>query len=100
MKSILQKDRKCWLCGTALDLHRHHVFYGSANRKKSDRYGLTVWLCSKHHNMSNDGVHFDPVFDAALKSWAQQRFEEKYSHEKFMAIFHKNYKKSVNGEVR
>lgn len=35
MKSILQKEKKCWLCGSTLNLHRHHVFGGSANRAKS-----------------------------------------------------------------
>lgn len=93
MKSILQKEKKCWLCGSTLNLHRHHVFGGSANRAKSERYGLTVYLCAPHHNMSNEGVHFDKSFDRQLKAWAQERFEEKYGHDLFMEIFKRNYRK-------
>ncbi len=92
-KSILQKEKKCWLCGSTLNLHKHHVFGGSANRAKSERYGLTVYLCAPHHNMSNEGVHFDKAFDRQLKSWAQERFEEKYGHRLFMQVFGRNYRK-------
>ena len=37
----------CWLCGSngcADPLDRHHIF-GGANRKKSERMGLVVYLC-------------------------------------------------------
>ncbi|WP_304958370.1 hypothetical protein [Dubosiella newyorkensis] len=93
MKSILQKEKKCWLCGSTLDLHRHHVFGGSANRAKSEKYGLTVYLCAPHHNMSGAGVHFDKAFDQQLKAWAQKQFEKEYSHELFMKIFKRNYRR-------
>ena len=39
--------RSCWLCGrngTAEPLDKHHIF-GGAYRKKSEKYGLTVYLC-------------------------------------------------------
>lgn len=93
MRSILQKEKKCWLCGSTLDLHRHHVFGGSANRAKSEKYGLTVYLCASHHNMSSAGVHFDKTFDAQLKAWTQEKFEEIYGHETFMKIFRRNYRR-------
>ncbi len=93
MRSILQKEKKCWLCGTTIDLHRHHVFGGSANRAKSEKYGLTVYLCAPHHNMSASGVHFDKAFDRQLKAWAQGKFEEIYGHEKFMDVFGRNYRR-------
>lgn len=93
MRAILQKEKKCWLCGSTLDLHRHHVFGGSANRAKSEKYGLTVYLCAPHHNMSSAGVHFDKTFDAQLKAWAQEKFEEIYGHETFMKIFRRNYRR-------
>lgn len=91
MKSILQSSKKCWVCGVTYGLHHHEVFFGTANRKKSIEYGLQVWLCPRHHNGSNDGVHFNPTLDLILKKFAQKKFEEKYSHEKFMEVFHKNY---------
>ena len=37
-------DGYCWLCGRWGHLEEHHIF-GGANRKKSTRYGLTVFLC-------------------------------------------------------
>ena len=40
-------DKRCFLCGrndTGDPLERHHIF-GGANRKKSEKYGLVVYLC-------------------------------------------------------
>ena len=28
---------------------------------------MTVWLCGKHHNLSNEGVHFNKALDDKLK---------------------------------
>lgn len=90
MKSILQTERECIVCKTTLNLHRHHVFEG-INRHFSELFGLTVYLCARHHNMSNEGVHFNKKLDLALKRFAQRIFEKLYSHEKFMSVFGKNY---------
>lgn len=75
MISAIQTERECWLCGRTDDLHVHHVFFGTANRKKSDKYLYVVYLCAKHHNMSDEGVHFDKDFDLTLKRFAQRHFE-------------------------
>ena len=91
MKSILQEEKKCYRCGTTLGLHKHHVFEGTANRKKSEQYGLTIWLCGYHHNLSNDGIHFDKKFDLEVKQKAQKEFEKRYGHFEFMDVFHRNY---------
>lgn len=79
------------MCGDTRNLHTHEVFFGKANRKKSIEYGLQVKLCPIHHNMSSKGVHMNHTLDTILKKFAQKKFEEKYSHEKFMEVFHKNY---------
>ena len=42
-KSILQKDKECFLCTRMQDLEQHHIF-GGPNRKWSEKYGLKVWL--------------------------------------------------------
>lgn len=91
MKSILQKDKKCFVCGTTQGLHDHHVFYGTANRKKSEKYGMKVWLCGMHHNLSNKGVHFDKKLDLLIKTKAQAVFEAKHTREEFIKIFGRNY---------
>lgn len=89
-KSILQKDKECYLTGDTQCLHKHHVF-GGANRKHSEHYGLWVYLRADWHNMSNYGVHNDVTLDVELKQTAQRAFEKKYSHELFMSVFGKNY---------
>lgn len=93
MKSVLQKSRKCLVCGTTLGLECHHVFYGS-RRSMADKYGMTVWLCHEHHT-GGCGVHNNAPLDRRLKIRAQERFEMLHSHEKFIEIFGKNYKNEI-----
>jgi len=90
-KLILQSDKRCYFCGKTQGLALHEIFFGTANRKKSINMGLQVWLCPAHHNMSSQGVHLNREKDLELKRMAQKRFEELYSHEDFMKIFHHNY---------
>ena len=89
-KSIIQTEKKCFITGSTINLHCHHVF-GGANRKHSEKYGLKIWLRADWHNMANYGVHFNKPLDLEIKQLAQRKFEEKYSHEEFMKIFRKNY---------
>ena len=90
--SIIVEDLKhCLVCGTSFNIHIHHCIYGSANRKKSEKYGLIVPLCAKHHNMSNEGVHFNKELDMKLKQLAQKRFMEVYPNQNFLDIFKRNY---------
>jgi hypothetical protein len=93
MKSILQKTKRCLVCHTEQNLHLHHVYEGTGRRKISDKYGLTVWLCAKHHNMSDEGVHFNRELDLALKQAAQKKAMAHYGWdvEAFIKIFGKNY---------
>ena len=91
MKSIISNEKQCLICGSTYNLHRHHIFYGSANRKLSEEYGCWCYLCARHHNMSNDGVHFNSTFDRKLKEFAQKRFEAVYPELSFLEIFGKNY---------
>ena len=90
MESIIQKEKYCYVCGTTLGLHSHHIF-GAANRKKSEKQGLKVWLCGYHHNLSNQGVHFHKPLDSRLKRLAQKKYEETHTREEFMQEFGKNY---------
>lgn len=83
--------RKCYVCGRTTNLHRHHVFEGSANRKKSEEYGMVIDLCGIHHNLSSDGIHFNKDLDLKVKREYQKKFEEKYGHDKFMEVFKRNY---------
>ena len=91
-RSIIQMDMDCcYICGTMQNLHLHHVIFGSANRKNSDKYGLTVRLCQKCHTGHN-GVHANRAMDLMLKKKAQQCFEDQIGdREEFMEIFGRNY---------
>lgn len=90
-KSIIQSEKECFLCKTTQNLQEHHVFYGTGNRKISEKYGMTVWLCQKHHT-GNLGVHFNRKFDVELKVIAQKQFETNCgSREEFIRLFGKSY---------
>ena len=86
---MLQKRKECLICKTPFDLHLHHVFEGN-RRKASDKYGMTVWLCFKHH-VGGEGIHHNTKLDRQLKAKAQKAFEDVYGHDKFMEVFKKNY---------
>jgi hypothetical protein len=68
-----------------------NVFYGTANRKKSEEFGCWVYLCAYHHNMSNEGVHFNKSLDILLKQECQKEFEKNGTREEFRRIFGKSY---------
>ena len=90
--SLISNEKKCVVCGIQGDLHRHHIFYGTANRRLSERDGCWCWLCPKHHNFSNEGVHYDKRLDMIIKKTCQRRWEEKYGdRDDFINRFGKSY---------
>lgn len=91
MKSVIQPDdRACIICGSEVT-EEHHIFFGTANRKHSEEWGLKVYLCAEHHR-GGQGVHNNRAFDLALKRQAQLVFEEDLgTHAEFMKIFGRNY---------
>ena len=91
MKSILQSKKECLVCKRTTGLHEHHVFEGTANRKKSEKDGLKVYLCPWHHNASNYGVHFNKTLDLAIKQLAQREYEKSHTREEFIERYGKNY---------
>lgn len=91
-KSIIQTEKECYVCKTTIGLHKHHIFFGVANRKLSELYGMTVWLCPRHHNMSNEGVHYNRELDLHLKRLAQEHYEARYgTREDFRETFGRSY---------
>ena len=90
MKSILQSDRSCYFCGSMIDLEEHHIFAGTANRKISEKYGLKVWLCHKHHTGSH-GAQYEKELNLLLKQEAQKAFEIHHSRAEWMDLIRKNY---------
>jgi len=90
-KSIIQNKKECYITKSTSNLHKHHIFEGTANRKQSEKYGTWVWLRADWHNMADYGVHFNKELDIKLKQIAQRRFEEEYPQLDFLKIFGRNY---------
>lgn len=92
MKSVLQTEKECFVCGTTYNVQDHHIFFGKPNRQLSEKRGLKVFLCVHHHTGSNEAVHNNRVLDLSLKRMAQKYYEEHYgTREDFIAEFGRNY---------
>ena len=91
MKSIIQKSKdRCFLCGRQAQ-EEHHIFFGTANRKLSEKYGIKVYLCTECHRVGKYAVHNNKETDMKLKIIGQKKFEEKYPKLCFLTIFGRNY---------
>lgn len=90
-KSIIQEEKRCIICHS-IKVEEHHVFFGTANRKLSEKNGLKVWLCREHHRGTR-GVHGrdGKRLDTYLKELAQSTFEKNNNRENFIQIFGRNY---------
>lgn len=91
MKSIIQDEKECLICGSR-NVEDHHIFFGVAKRKLSEKYGLKVWLCPSHHR-GTTGVHGRDgrKLDLELKQLGQKAFEWEHTREEFIKMFVKNY---------
>lgn len=91
-KSIISNEKFCLICGTPYNLHKHHIFEGTGRRKLSEKYGCWCYLCGRHHNMSNEGVHFNKPLDLSLKQQCQKAWEYQLgTREQFIMLFGRNY---------
>lgn len=80
-----QNMDKCYFCGKKKE-HIHEVIFGK-NRTNSMKYGLTLPLCSKHHQL----MHKDKVLIAEYKKKGQLLFSKNYPNLDFEDIFKRNY---------
>ena len=102
-RGILQAEKECYLCRLAADqagyygelphtgLHRHHVIFGRGNRKKSEHYGLWVWLCVAHHEYGPEAVHTNARIRRQLSQVAQREFTRVYPNLDFREEFGISY---------
>ena len=92
MKSIIQNEKECFICGTTNWLEEHHIFE-SFNRKLSEKYGLKVWLCHSHHNEPPFGVHHNKDNMLKLKQVGQKTFMNHYNktEDEFREVFGRSY---------
>lgn len=102
MKSVFDTPRgQCFLCNCFGNYawypytEEHHIFGGTANRKKSEQYGLKVRLCLAHHrgnSVSNkEAVHFNKEMADYLHKIGQEKFEETHTREEFRKEFGKSW---------
>ena len=88
--------RCCWRCGrngTADPLDKHHIF-GGAYRAKSEKLGLTVYLCHNDCHIFGPGaVHANPAEMQKLHEYGQRLAMDRFgwSIEDFRREFGKNY---------
>ena len=92
MKSILQNRKESYISGSTYNLEEHHIFFGTANRKVSEKNGFKVWLTTEEHR-GTYGVHgkFGRDLDIKLKQDAQRKYEETHTREEFIKLIGKNY---------
>lgn len=88
MDSIIQRLQECYLCGRRDGLEVHHCIHGTANRRLSDKDGLTVYLCRDCHR----DLHDKGLNDDYLKAVAQNAWCAKYgSREDFRRRYGKTF---------
>lgn len=92
-----KEEHTCYLC---MKLHgdrrkygyleEHHIFNGP-DRKKSEEYGLKVYLDVNHHRIGQEAVHNNIELKRMLQQDGQRAFQEEYPNLDFMKMFGKNY---------
>lgn len=90
-RTPLPIERECELCGRFMLCARHEVFFGSGNRKKSIRYGMTAYLCPDCHQNGTRAVHRCRETDLMLKERYQRKFKQEHPEESFIKIFGRSY---------
>lgn len=92
MKSVLQDTKECYICQCTNCLEDHHIFFGTSNRKQSEKRGLKVWLCGKDHRYGPKAAHKNRETDLMLKQMAQAYYEQYIGDRKqFITEFGKSY---------
>lgn len=91
MKSVFQKCKECYVCGSCNSVQEHHIFFGNPSRKHSEKRGLKVFLCLEHHT-GGQGVHFNKLLDIKLKHMGQEYYERIYGTRRdFVEEFGQSY---------
>lgn len=89
-KSIISNERQCYLCGKTVNIEKHHIFGGVANRKISERLGLWVYLCHNCHTGKN-GAQYNKEKNLRLKQDAQRAYEKTHTRDEWLKWIGKNY---------
>lgn len=94
----MQKDKGfCYLCKLLngddfpKQTQEHHVCFGTANRRLSEKYGLKVYLCLRHHEIGPEAVHNNHENARILQREAQKTFEANFPELSFIETFGRSY---------
>lgn len=87
----MKEREECMMCHRWDYLSDHHVFYGTANRKISEKYDMTIRVCPDCHLNGKRAIHNCIEVDRALKEEYQRRFEGTHAREEFVRAFGRNY---------
>lgn len=100
-ESIMQKkDGRCWLCmwlhgdhSVRTGLHKHHVYFGTGQRKISEENGFAVYLCWEHHLAAGgqEAVHRNHEICRRLQEETQRKFEQTHTREEFINLIGRSY---------
>ena len=81
----------CWVCGK-YPTERHHVYFGTGQRKISDKHYFICDLCADHHRGQPNGVHGgNRELDIALKQHFQSEYEVEHLRFDFVKLLGRNY---------
>ena len=87
IKSIMTDDfEHCFVCGKQAQ-QWHHVM-NKSDKKKSEKYGLLIPVCSKCHAKIHDT---DEELNKQIKKIAQADFLKDHSFADWLRIFGKSY---------
>ena len=80
----------CVVCGNP-NVQKHHVLYGTANRKIADKHGYIIPLCYEHH-IGGNGIHRNRGMALRWMELAQIHYEKhKGTREDFIREFGRSY---------
>ena len=104
MKSIMQADDDtCYLCKLLegndwpQQTEEHHAIFGTGMRPMSEKFGLKVYLCLRHHRTSKVAVHMNHDMARLVQAHAQRAYERerargnKKFEKSFFEVFGRNY---------
>jgi hypothetical protein len=82
---------ECQICG-GMPVARHEVFFGTANRRLSIKWGFLAWLCPFCHQNTQLGVHFNKAVRQKMQREYQKEAEAAgWTRDEFMETFGENF---------
>ncbi len=84
--SILQNEKRCFICNCKENLTKHEAF-GGCNRQKSMEWGLVYYLCVICHRKVTDNEEIKKK----LEGFARSKFIMRHSADLFLKEFGRNF---------